>query len=238
MGAFGVGAVLSATLMPMVRKFLTTEQLIALSAVVFAALEITVGLSSNFWLVAVLMFLGGGSWVTTLSSFQTAAQSTLPSWVRARALSVYVLVLFGGLAGGSVFWGNIATHLGTEKALLLASMGMLASLSVMLAYRLPEEEIDSEPSWFGFPISLKEKCKISREELIKKLYDKKIGTRLLFSGNLTKQPAYKNKNFKISGNLSNTDYVMKNTFWVGVFPGLGEEELSFISESINNCFNN
>lgn len=146
LGAFGIGAVLSATLTPMVRKFLTTEQLIALSAVVFAALEATVGLSSNFWLVAALMFLGGGSWVTTLSSFQTAAQSTLPSWVRARALSVYVLVLFGGLAGGSVFWGNIATHLGTGKALLLASIGMLASLSVMLAYRLPEEEIDLSPS--------------------------------------------------------------------------------------------
>ena len=101
---------------------------------------------------------------------------------------------------------------------------------------LPEEEMGSEPSWFGFPISLREKCKISRQEVIKKLYDKKIGTRLLFSGNLTKQPAYKNKKFKISGNLPNTDYVMNNTFWVGVFPGLGEEELSFIVKNIKNCF--
>ena len=70
----------------------------------------------------------------------------------------------------------------------------------------------------------------------KKLYDKKIGTRLLFSGNLTKQPAYKNKKFNISGNLPNTDYVMNSTFWVGVFPGLGEEELSFIAKNIKNCF--
>ena len=54
--------------------------------------------------------------------------------------------------------------------------------------------------------------------------------------NLTKQPAYKNKNFKISGNLPNTDYVMNSTFWVGVFPGLGEEELSFIVKNIKNCF--
>ena len=57
-----------------------------------------------------------------------------------------------------------------------------------------------------------------------------------FSGNLTKQPAYKNKNFKISGNLPNTDYVMNNTFWVGIYPGLGEEELNFVAKNIKNCF--
>ena len=84
--------------------------------------------------------------MTTLSSFQTAAQSTLPDWVRARALSIYVLVLFGGLAGGSFLWGVVATQLGTDKALLLASVGLLASLVVMLAYRLPEQEVDLSPS--------------------------------------------------------------------------------------------
>ena len=69
------------------------------------------------------------------------------------------------------------------------------------------------------------------------LYAKNIGTRFLFAGNLTKQPAYINKNFRISGNLSNTDYIMKNTFWIGVYPGLGEEELTYIVKVIKNCFN-
>jgi len=68
--------------------------------------------------------------------------------------------------------------------------------------------------------------------MISQLNDKKIGTRLLFSGNLTKQPAYIKKNFKVSGNLEKTDIVMKNTFWVGVYPGLGEKELNFVAESI------
>ena len=108
----------------------------------------------------------------------------------------------------------------------------LASLQEDLI--LPKEEPDSEPSWFGFPISLTKNCKVSRKEVIKKLYENKIGTRLLFSGNLTKQPAYLNRNFKISGNLKNTDYIMNNTFWVGVYPGLGEDELSFITKVIKS----
>lgn len=146
LGAFGVGAVLAATVMPVVRRMLTTEQLVAAATVVFAVLMAGVGLLSSFRGVAGLMFLGGGAWLTTLSSFQTAAQSTLPDWVRARALSIYVLVLFGGLAGGSFLWGVVATQLGTDKALLLASVGLLASLVVMLAYRLPEQEVDLSPS--------------------------------------------------------------------------------------------
>ena len=97
---------------------------------------------------------------------------------------------------------------------------------------LPEAEINSDPSWFGFPITLNENCKIDRKYMISQLNEKKIGTRLLFSGNLTKQPAYIKKNFKVSGNLEKTDIVMKNTFWVGVYPGLGEKELNFVAESI------
>ena len=68
------------------------------------------------------------------------------------------------------------------------------------------------------------------------MYEKKIGTRLLFSGNITKQPAYLNKEFKVSGKLTNTDFIMENTFWVGVYPGLGEEQMNFISQEIKNCF--
>ena len=97
---------------------------------------------------------------------------------------------------------------------------------------LPEAEKNSEPSWFGFPITLKENSKTSRRELINKLSEKKVGTRLVFAGNLTKQPAYLNKKFVISGDLKNTDIVMSNTFWVGIHPALGEEELSYTAKMI------
>ena len=99
---------------------------------------------------------------------------------------------------------------------------------------LPEKENNSDPSWFGFPISIKNNSKVKRHDLLLGLNEKKIGTRLLFSGNLTKQPAYIGKKFKISGSLKNTDFVMRNTFWVGLYPGLGEEELSFVVKSIKN----
>ena len=103
---------------------------------------------------------------------------------------------------------------------------------------LPEAEKKSNPSWFGFPISIKKNSKIERKFIINKLTENKIGTRLLFAGNITKQPAYLRKNFKISENLTNTDFVMNNTFWVGIFPGIGEEELNFTAKIIKQCFKN
>ena len=101
---------------------------------------------------------------------------------------------------------------------------------------LPESEINSKPSWFGFTISIKKKSKIKRRDVIRKLTENKIGTRLLFAGNLTKQPAYLNKKFKISGDLKNTDFIMENTFWVGLHPALGEEELTFVAQTIKGSF--
>ena len=97
---------------------------------------------------------------------------------------------------------------------------------------LPEKETHSDPSWFGFPITVKEKSKIERRKLIIELNKNKIGTRLLFSGNLTKQPAYIGKKFKVSGKLTNTDSVMNNTFWIGLYPALGEEELTFVVKTL------
>ena len=92
---------------------------------------------------------------------------------------------------------------------------------------LPEAEENSKPSWFGFPITLKDQASITRKDLINKLTEHKIGTRLLFSGNLTKQPAYLKKNFKVSGELKVTDKIMMHTFWVGIQPSLNQEELTY-----------
>ena len=92
---------------------------------------------------------------------------------------------------------------------------------------LPEPEKNSEPSWFGFPLSLKKNNKYNRNDLIKYLNENKIGTRLLFSGNLIKQPYMKNIKFKVQGNLKNTDLIMENTFWLGLYPGLSKEQLQY-----------
>ena len=101
---------------------------------------------------------------------------------------------------------------------------------------LPEAEPNSDPSWFGFPITIKENSNFERKDLINKLTKEKIGTRLLFAGNLTKQPAYIKKIYKVSDKLPITDLIMNNTFWVGIHPALGEEELSFVSKKILEFF--
>ena len=101
---------------------------------------------------------------------------------------------------------------------------------------LPEPEKNSEPSWFGFPLTLKKNNKYNRNDLIKYLNENKIGTRLLFSGNLIKQPYMKNINFKVHKNLNNTDLIMENTFWTGLYPGLSKEQLQYSVLKIKDFF--
>jgi CDP-6-deoxy-D-xylo-4-hexulose-3-dehydrase len=101
---------------------------------------------------------------------------------------------------------------------------------------LPEAEKNSEPSWFGFPLSLRENNKYNRNDLINYLNNNKIGTRLLFSGNLIKQPYMKDVNFRVHEQLKNTDFVMNNTFWVGLYPGLSKQHLEYLILKIKNFF--
>lgn len=97
---------------------------------------------------------------------------------------------------------------------------------------LPEATPNSDPSWFGFPVILKESAGIKRVDLLNYLDQNKIGTRLLFAGNLTRQPYMIGRNFRISGELTNTDVVMNQTFWLGVYPGLKTEQLDYIAERL------
>ncbi len=101
---------------------------------------------------------------------------------------------------------------------------------------LPEATPNSDPSWFGFPITLRESANVARVELLKYLDQYKIGTRLLFAGNLTRQPYFEGRTYRISGELANTDKVMNDTFWIGVYPGLNEAMLSFAVEKIEAFF--
>jgi CDP-6-deoxy-D-xylo-4-hexulose-3-dehydrase len=99
---------------------------------------------------------------------------------------------------------------------------------------LPQATAHSDPSWFGFPITLKDNCPVSRLDLLTYLDQNKVGTRLLFAGNLTRQPYMIGANFRISGELTNTDNIMKNTFWIGVQPALTREMLEFAAQKIES----
>ncbi len=101
---------------------------------------------------------------------------------------------------------------------------------------LPEATPNSDPSWFGFLMTIRPEADISRVDLINYLDQNKIGTRLLFAGNLTRQPYMLGRNFRISGELTHTDLVMNSSFWVGIYPGLSEEMLSFMVDKIESFF--
>jgi CDP-6-deoxy-D-xylo-4-hexulose-3-dehydrase len=97
---------------------------------------------------------------------------------------------------------------------------------------LPEATEHSDPSWFGFPITLRETSNVRRVDVLNFLDQKKIGTRLLFAGNLTRQPYFKGIEYRVVGELANTDRIMNQTFWVGVYPGLHIEQLDYIADKL------
>ncbi len=97
---------------------------------------------------------------------------------------------------------------------------------------LPEATLNSQPSWFGFPITLRNEVDVDRVDLLKYLDENKIGTRLLFGGNLTRQPYMVGKNFRVSGDLVVTNTIMEKTFWIGVYPGLSEDMLSYVVDKL------
>ncbi|MBU1689252.1 MAG: lipopolysaccharide biosynthesis protein RfbH [Gammaproteobacteria bacterium] len=101
---------------------------------------------------------------------------------------------------------------------------------------LPITTSGSRPSWFGLPLTLKEGAGVNRVDLLRYLDQNRIGTRLLFAGNLTHQPYFAQQQYRCVDNLPNTDRVMRDTFWVGIYPGLVEDQLKFISQKIAEFF--
>jgi len=112
--------------------------------------------------------------------------------------------------------------------------GRLSTLSDFIELTVPTE--NSTPSWFGFPITVKGDSGVSRVDLIKYLDQNKIGTRLLFAGNLTRQPYFKDIEYRVVGKLVNTDVTMHQTLWLGIYPGIGKDQLDFITEKMEEFF--
>lgn len=101
---------------------------------------------------------------------------------------------------------------------------------------LPEATKNSEPSWFAFPITLKENAPFTRNDIVNHLESKKIATRMLFGGNLTKQPAYKDVKYKMAGDLINTDIVLERNFFIGVYPGITDAMIDYILNTFKEFF--
>jgi CDP-6-deoxy-D-xylo-4-hexulose-3-dehydrase len=99
---------------------------------------------------------------------------------------------------------------------------------------LPRATENSDPSWFGFALTVRKNSPISRNQIVQSLNEKKIGTRLLFGGNLLRQPAFAGTPKRVHGELTNTDIVMNDTFWIGVWPGLTIPMLDYMIETIHD----
>jgi CDP-4-dehydro-6-deoxyglucose reductase, E1 len=101
---------------------------------------------------------------------------------------------------------------------------------------LPAATLNSDPSWFGFPLTLRQEAGVSRVDLLRYLDQYQIGSRLLFAGNLVRQPYFQGRAYRLGGELRSTDVVMNQTFWLGVYPGLSEAMLDSVTERLGTFF--
>ena len=103
---------------------------------------------------------------------------------------------------------------------------------------LPQATPRSDPSWFGYPITVRDDAPVSRDEIVQHLEANRIGTRLLFGGNLIRQPYMRGRDYRVVGDLTNADIVTERTFWIGLYPGLGEDHLQYVAERIHELVRN
>jgi predicted MFS family arabinose efflux permease len=146
LGCFGVGALAGATILPRLRRRLSVDGLVGAAIVVFAAMTFAAGQVHEFGLLCLVMATAGGAWIGILACLNTAAQTMSPSWVRARALSVYLLVLQGGMAIGSTMWGALAGRVGLPNTLLYSALALLAGLLTIRRHRLSAQHLAMAPS--------------------------------------------------------------------------------------------
>ncbi|HYL16813.1 MAG TPA: MFS transporter [Terriglobales bacterium] len=145
-GSFGTGALAGAAVLPRLRRQLSVDGVVAFAILVFAAVSFVAGRVHEFGPLCAVLFLGGTAWIGILACLNTAAQTMSPDWVRARALSMYLLVLQGGMALGSAAWGALATRIGVPGALLCSAIALLVGLSTIRRHRLSARDVALAPS--------------------------------------------------------------------------------------------
>lgn len=136
LGFFGAGALLGATLIPLFRRMISADVLVAISTAVFAFCTFAGGHWQTFAMLWLIMFVAGVAWIQILASLNVSAQTMCPGHMRARGISMYLLVLQGGLAGGAALWGEIAERFGIERSLFYAAVGLVAGIGATLWFRL------------------------------------------------------------------------------------------------------
>ena len=147
LGYFGVGAVVGTIVLPSLRQRLTSEHLVALAMLLFAAVLVMAAVFRLYAVLCGVLVAGGLAWLILLSIFNGSIQAALPSWVRGRALAIYVLVFFGGMAGGSALWGAVATYTNLSMTFVLAAAGVVVALLATHRCRLvTSEEWDTTPA--------------------------------------------------------------------------------------------
>ncbi len=152
LGCLGTGAVLGTLVLPYFRRATSTNRLIEVMIFLFAGTTLTAAWAPrNFPLLVLALLIGGAAWLCTLSTLNTLISISVPEWVRARALSIYLLIFFGGMTAGSAFWGIIASELSTSTSLTLAGICLFCSLALSRPIRLVEnpKELNLNParSW-------------------------------------------------------------------------------------------
>jgi MFS family permease len=151
----GVGAILGAILLPRVRAKMSRDTLVAGASAIYAFAALTLAYLPYVALLAVAMVATGAAWISILSALQVSAQMTLPAWVRARGLAAFVAVFMGGMAIGSVLWGQVATRIGIPNALTAAAVGILIAIGLTWRFKLAENRpLDFTPStdWPAAPL--------------------------------------------------------------------------------------
>ena len=146
LGSFGLGALAGAMVLPRLRRQFSVDHVVALAILVFATMTFAAGRVHQFVPLCLVLFVGGTAWIGILACLNVVAQTMCPNWVRARALSMYLLVLQGGMAIGSAAWGALATRVGIPTAVLYSSLALVAGLSTMRRHRLSARDLDLAPS--------------------------------------------------------------------------------------------
>jgi len=140
LAALGVGAVAGAMALPHLKRDNSTDGVVAVASLVFAAAVVALALVHDFPVICFALLLAGGAWLSLLSSLNVAVQTAVPSWVSGRALSVYMLIFYGGLALGSALWGAVADRLGVSRSLLLSAAGIVVGLVATFRFHLRSGE--------------------------------------------------------------------------------------------------
>jgi MFS family permease len=146
LGSFGLGALGGAAVLPRLRSMLSVDKVVTVATLVFATMTFSAGRVQTFGWLQLVLFISGTAWIGILACLNVAAQTMSPSFLRARALSLYLLVLQGGMAIGSALWGALASRVGIPTAFLWSALALVVGLVSVRRYPLSSEELQFAPS--------------------------------------------------------------------------------------------